>query len=124
MNRIDITNKLINQGIIYFNPYTMSLQGHRYSILLGETREYEIQENNIEELMTNLIIEAETDCPHEIFKRYSDNAFIDIYALDTYAEVNWELSFPTIQHLKIIKKELNEETLYYYDNKQQVTKIL
>jgi hypothetical protein len=74
--------------------------------------------------MTNLIITAETDCPYEIFSRYKYNAFLDIYALDTFAEVSWELSFPTLQHLRIIKKELGLETLYYYDNKQQIAKEL
>jgi hypothetical protein len=124
MNSIDIINKLINQGVICFNPYTMSVNPHRYSYPLSNGRQYDIQNNDIKELMTNLIITAETDCPYEIFSRYKYNAFLDIYALDTFAEVSWELSFPTLQHLRIIKKELGLETLYYYDNKQQIAKEL
>jgi len=124
MNKTDIINNLINQGMICFNPFTMSVNSHRYNFPLDHTHCYEIQENDITELMTNLIITAETDCPFEIFSRYQNNAFLDIYALDTFAEVSWELSFPTIQHLKIIKKELGLETLYYYDNKLQIAKEL
>lgn len=124
MNKKDIINKLINQGTICFNPFTMSLAHYRYSVPLDDTRNYEIQDNDITELMTNLIITAETDCSYKIFTKYSDNAFLDIYALDTFAEVTWELSFPTLKELRTIKKELQLETLYYYDHQQEIAKEL
>lgn len=124
MNRTDLINQLINQGTICFNPYSMSIESYRYSYPLTDTENFDIQNNDITELMTDLILTAELRCPSPIIKEFKENTYIDIYALDTFAEVTWELSFPTLKDLRKLKKYLGVKQLYFYDHKEQITKEL
>ena len=114
MNTAHIINELINKGEITFNPFNMSTTPKRYSVPLDmETLTFEIQNHDIKELMTDLIIQAEQNPPHPVILQHKDNIFIDIYAFDTFAEVNYEITFDQIADIKKFKKENNIKTIYY-----------
>ena len=56
--------------------------------------------------------------------RNPKNAFIEIYAFDTYAEVDFMLGFKTLTQLKQYKVKNKIETIIYYDNETQQTNEL
>lgn len=116
MNQADIINRLINRGWIVFNPYTMATMRPRYQVILTDTEEHLIEETDITELVTDLILKAEQE-PIQQFKDYKKNAFIDVHALDSFAEVVYLLCFPTINQLVDYKKKYKIDTLYYIDTR-------
>lgn len=124
MNHKDIINHLINKGWIVFNPFTMSLSEPRYVVHIGETENYEIQNTDISELMVDLIVQAETENSHLEITRNPTNAFIEIYAFDTYAEVDFMLGFKTLTELKRYKTKNKLESIIFYDNETEETKEL
>lgn len=124
MNGKDIINQLINKGWIVFNPFTMSVAEPRYVVHVGETQSFEIQDTNISELIVDLIIQAETENSHIEITRNPKNAFIEVYAFDTYADVDFLLGFKTIAALKQYKVKNKIETIIYFDNETQETQEL
>lgn len=124
MNEKNLINKLINDGWITFNPFTMSVHSPRYVVILDDTEQHEIQNTDITELVTDLIIRSEHDCPFVAFKMFKENAFIDVYAFDTFAEVTWQIAFNTLKELRHYKKVAELKTLYYYDQETEQTKEL
>jgi hypothetical protein len=124
MNHKDLVNHLIHKGWIVFNPFTMSVHEPRYVVHLGETQFHEIQNTDISELMVDLILQAETENSHVEIIRNPKNAFIEIYAFDTYAEVDFMLGFNTLTQLKQYKVKNKIETIIYYDNETQQTNEL
>jgi hypothetical protein len=121
MNNKDIINRLIGRGWIVFNPFTMSIAEPRYVVHVGETQTYEIQDTDISELIVDLIIQAETENSHIDITRNPKNAFIEIYAFDTFAEVDFLLGFKTLSALKQYKVKNKLETIIYFDNETQET---
>lgn len=123
MNQKDLINRLISEGWITFNPFTMEVLEPRYTVILGEEK-HEIQDTDITELVAELLIRAEYKCPYPMIDKFKNNAWIDVYALETFAEVTWQLSFATMKELRNYKKVAEVETLYYYDQNTQESKEL
>jgi hypothetical protein len=120
----NIINKLIDQGWICFNPFNMDISEPRYAVCLEDTKQLVLSDTDITELITDCIIQAETNFPYPEAIDFKDNIYIDIYAYDSFAEVTWQVNFNTIKELKHYKKVTKQETIYYIDTETQTPKEL
>lgn len=124
MDTKNLFNKLLQSGWITFNPHNLNLEEKRYTICLDETEKVFLQDVNMAELLTDLIIKVEKNCPYPQIIEYKDNALIDCYAYDSFVEVTWQLSFDTLKELKEYKKKQGLEELAYIDNSTDTACIL
>jgi hypothetical protein len=113
-----IINLLIEQGVITFNPFNLDIEPPRYRVVLSDTVELKIDTDGIAPLIADILIGAELgriDCIVPFAEKYKENIYVDIYALDTYAEVTYELSFPSVKDIIEFKEFVEEESLIYFD---------
>jgi hypothetical protein len=118
----NIINKLIEQGWIVFNPFSLNVESSRYTVVISDTVKVDIDTDGIAPVIADILINAEIggiDCLLPYVEKYKDNIFVDIYALDTHAELTYELAFPSVKEIIEFKEFVDAETLIYFDKRTE-----